>query len=236
MLSELSASVTFGSLAFAESVPALFLTRIPALFMHSVQCAYMIITDISTEKSRADLIGKLGVLHGMGMIFGSVMGGILTHVLDEQSAALVAAISNLVSVLIVFLFIPNNTKNIRYQILEIENKQTDKTTTTSENRENENSNAVPSFKAMIGVLRFKNIKFLLFIKILIAFPFSLLYSMFSMAVMDYYQLGPRINGLLLGYIGVLSILVQGVVVGILTKRFTDAMNCLLYTSPSPRDS
>lgn len=65
LLSEISASITFGSLAFAQTVPQLFLTRVPALFMHSVQCSYMIITDVSGKRERADLIGKLGVLHGI---------------------------------------------------------------------------------------------------------------------------------------------------------------------------
>ena len=98
------------------------------------------------------------------------------------------------------------------------NKTNHKEASTAENnRESKNyqntheneRESIPTFKAMIGVLQFKNVKFLLLIKLIIAFPFSLLYSMFSMAIMDYYQLGPRINGLILGYIGILTILFQG---------------------------
>lgn len=66
ILSELGASVAYGSLALANSIPALFLTRVPALFMHGLQCAYMVITDVTLPDKRADIMGKLGVSHGLG--------------------------------------------------------------------------------------------------------------------------------------------------------------------------
>ena len=235
LVSEIASSITFGSLAFADSVPELFLTRIPALFMHSVQCSYMIITDITCKRARAGYIGKLGVLHGLGMIAGSVVGGVVTHFFDEKTSAIVAAISNLASVVVIFCMIPENTKDINQEVINLQQyspnaspqkssrdcsqqQQTDDTTSNTGQREA----TIPTFSAMLSVLTFKNVKFLMLMKVSIAFPFSLLYSMFSMAVMDYYGLGPRTNGLLLGYVGLLSMFVQGVVVGALTKRFEDA--------------
>lgn len=231
LISELASSITFGSLAFADSVPKLFLTRIPALFMHSVQCSYMIITDITSKRTRADFIGKLGVLHGFGMIAGSVVGGIVTHIFNEKTAAIVAAFSNLASVVVIFCLIPKNTKDINREVLNLHPdspRKSNREKSQQQQQQTKNTAAsqseatVPTFSAMLSVLSFKNVKFLLLMKVSIAFPFSLLYSMFSMAVMDYYGLGPRTNGLLLGYVGLLSILVQGVVVGALTRRFDDA--------------
>ena len=181
------------------------------------------------------------------MIAGSVVGGVVTHFFDEKTSAIVAAISNLASVVVIFCMIPENTKDINQEVINLQQyspnaspqkssrdcsqqQQTDDTTSNTGQREA----TIPTFSAMLSVLTFKNVKFLMLMKVSIAFPFSLLYSMFSMAVMDYYGLGPRTNGLLLGYVGLLSMFVQGVVVGALTKRFEDAP-CLLYTSPSPRD-
>ena len=239
LISELASSIAFGSLALADSTRELFLTRVPALFMHSVQCSYMIITDITSKRSRADFIGKLGVLHGIGMIAGSVAGGVVTHAFNEKTAAVVAAMSNLFSIVVIIFFIPKNTKEIHRDRVNLpdspnvsmkinkEQKRTQSKQQQQQQQQQQDLNtspetAVPTLSAMISVLSFKNVKFLLLMKVAIAFPFSLLYSMFSMAVMDYYGLGPRTNGILLGYAGLLSILVQGLVVGALTRRFEDA--------------
>ena len=48
-----------------------------------------------------------------------------------------------------------------------------------------------------------------------------------MAIMDYYHLGPKVNGIMLGYIGVTSIFVQGYLIGLLTKHFSDVFNLKL---------
>ena len=59
---------------------------------------------------RSDALGKIGISYGLGMIVGPFIGGLITERFDEQSAALAAAFGSLLSVLLVFVFIPSNTK------------------------------------------------------------------------------------------------------------------------------
>ena len=149
----------------------------------------------------------------LGMIVGSSVGGLLTEAVGEEFTPLVAASGNLVAAVLVILFIPSDTKRIRRQLssLRVAEKSDDDVTMTS----------LLGLKEIIQVLHMPNIAYLLAVKITTAFPFSLVYSFFSMAVMDYFHLGPRLNGILLAYIGVLVILTQGFLVGMVTSRFTD---------------
>merc|ERR1712226_394394 len=103
----------------------LFLSRVPALAMHNLQGSYMIITDITLPKYRAKMLGILGVSHGLGMIVGSFVGGIITEAVGEESTPLVAASGNLIAVLLVFFFIPSDTKSIRRQLSNIKKDETD---------------------------------------------------------------------------------------------------------------
>lgn len=59
---------------------------------------------------RAGGIGRLGISYGVGMVLGPLIGGFVTERFDEQTAAATAAFGSLVSMVLVFLFIPNNTK------------------------------------------------------------------------------------------------------------------------------
>ena len=156
----------------------------------------------------------------LGMIVGSFVGGIVTHVFSEEIAALVAACGNLVSVVIIFIFIPNDTKAIRRSLENI----------NTENNEQVTGKLTFGIKELLLVLKIRNVGYLLFIKVVAGFPYSLLYSMFTIAIMDYYNLGPRENGIILAYIGVLGIFTQGVLIGVLTKHyaFPVLINSALY--------
>ena len=65
--SEIASAFAYGSLAFATNIGILFLSRVPAIFMHNLQGSYMIITDCTLPAQRANYLGKLGVSHGVGM-------------------------------------------------------------------------------------------------------------------------------------------------------------------------
>ena len=66
IVSEIASAVNYATLAFSNTIWMLFLARVPAFFMHNLQGSYMIITDVTTSKERADMLGKLGVSHGLG--------------------------------------------------------------------------------------------------------------------------------------------------------------------------
>ncbi|GCB60574.1 hypothetical protein scyTo_0011158 [Scyliorhinus torazame] len=76
-LAYLSSAFTFLLMGLSTTVPLLFLSRLPSVFMHGMQAAQMVVTDLSSESDRAGALGKLGVSYGVGMIVGSTTGGLL---------------------------------------------------------------------------------------------------------------------------------------------------------------
>ncbi|KAG8125710.1 hypothetical protein E2320_020806 [Naja naja] len=77
-LSYLAGSLCFLLLSVSISVPLLFLSRVPGIFIHGLPGAQMVVTDLTTPAKRADALGKLGLCFGIGVIIGSSLGGILT--------------------------------------------------------------------------------------------------------------------------------------------------------------
>ena len=72
------------------------------------------------------------------------------------------------------------------------------------------------------VICLPNMAIVIGLEISVTFASSLLFNMFSMAVMDFYGLDASVNGILLSFIGVTVMLCQGFLVGFLTKRYKDS--------------
>lgn len=71
----------------------------------------MVVTDVSGSTERADVMGKLGVAYGIGMVTGPTVGGLITRLSSEQSAALAAAIISLATIVLVLVTVPKTTKD-----------------------------------------------------------------------------------------------------------------------------
>ncbi|PKU49197.1 solute carrier family 22 member 18 [Limosa lapponica baueri] len=78
ILSCASGSAFFLLMSISTSIPLLFLSRLPAVFMHGLPGAQKVITDLTAPSQRADALGKLGLCFGIGIIIGSALGGILS--------------------------------------------------------------------------------------------------------------------------------------------------------------
>ncbi|XP_010292744.1 PREDICTED: solute carrier family 22 member 18-like [Phaethon lepturus] len=78
ILSCASGSTFFLLMSISTSIPFLFLSRLPAVFMHGLPGAQKVITDVTTPAQRADALGKLGLCFGIGIIVGSALGGVLS--------------------------------------------------------------------------------------------------------------------------------------------------------------
>ncbi|KAI4553451.1 hypothetical protein MJT46_016745 [Ovis ammon polii x Ovis aries] len=82
-LSFLASSALYLLLA-AACIPALpgvallFASRLPGALMHTLPAAQMVIADLSTPEERPAALGRLGLCFGVGLIFGSLLGGTLS--------------------------------------------------------------------------------------------------------------------------------------------------------------
>ena len=59
---------------------------------------------------RAAALGKLGMSNSVGMVIGPLVGGIITQKFSGQTACYIAAVLSAGCMVLVLLFIPQNTK------------------------------------------------------------------------------------------------------------------------------
>lgn len=146
----------------------LFLSRLPSVFMHAMQGGQMIVTDLGEEGQRADALGKLGLSYGVGMVIGPFLGGLVTKFFSEQTAAFVACIGSVLSIGVVWVFVPQRTKK-------------------SQGKESSGS-AVFSLKKILALVTAPGAGFLLFIRMLAGLPIGVFQSMFSVFAMETFKL------------------------------------------------
>lgn len=191
-----STVLTYILTGLAYSLPVLFLSRLPSIFMHVMQGSQMVVASLSGEVDRAGALARLGVSYGLGMVLGPSIGGAVATHLGEQAAAFVAAAGSCVSLLIVFALTPNVKKP-----------------TADKN--------VFNLTEILRLLWIPEARSLLIIKTVSGIPIGILQSMFSVIAMEQFQLPADQNGLLMSYIGVLSLIMQGVGVSLITSRLSD---------------
>ncbi|EDO38586.1 predicted protein, partial [Nematostella vectensis] len=196
-----ASALSYGLLSVSTSVPMLFFSRLPSVFMHVMQGSQMIITDISSKEDRAGALGKLGVSYAVGMVVGPFLGGIMTKHYGGQFAAMCSCVLSLISVAMVMVFLPTKTKHLFHAPAS--------------------STSVFDVKKFLELLRIPAVLYLICIKLVSAVPFGIFQSMFAIVSMEYFKLDAQYNGFVLSYAGTLSIVVQGIGVGYLSHRFND---------------
>ncbi|KAL5013836.1 hypothetical protein ScPMuIL_008106 [Solemya velum] len=201
MLAFIASSTTYLLLAFANSIPLLFISRLPSIFMHAMQGGQMIVTDVVDTSDRAGALGKLGVSYGIGMVIGPFIGGLVTKFLGEQTAAFASFSGSVLSILLVLRFIPTHTKHVH----------------PSES----SGQSVFDVKKFLSIIVAPGALFLLGIRIAAGIPIGVFQSMFSVVALETFKLPADQNGYLMSYIGILTMIVQGVGVGVLTKKYSE---------------
>jgi len=217
VLSYSALAVSYIIIAISTNIPLLFLSKIPTFFAHALQSKYMVISEVTFQEDRADQLGKLGVSHGLGMVIGSIVGGFVTDIMGQRPAVLVSVVFMVACGLVCFVFIPKDTSTIRKEIEAFDIEQ---------NKEcfiEKDDDKISSIglKEIMEVAKMPHVIYLLSVKIITGFPFGVLSAMFTLLLMDYYKLTPKENGAVLAYLGAVGMITQGVLVGLLTKHFTD---------------
>jgi MFS transporter, DHA1 family, tetracycline resistance protein len=194
--------------ANAFVIGILFLSRIiDGLTGGNITVAQAYIADITDEQNRAKSLGLIGAAFGLGFIIGPAVGGALSQ-WGYSLPAYVAAAVSLINLLAIFFFLPESLSTDLRDTAQMRNR-------------------VPfTLSGLIQALRRPIVGPLLHVRFFygLAFAtFQTIFSLYSQAI----GLNSQTTGYVLAYVGLLSVVVQGALIGLLTRRFRE--NWLIIT-------
>ena len=199
LLSIFSSIISFIIFALANSFPMLLLSRITAGMATEAAVAQAYIADITTDKERATGMGKVGAAHGAGFIIGPAIGGFLS-IYGFSTLGFAAAALNGVNLLFAFLFLPESNNRINSSV---------QMSTNSEGYWRRLATALT--KPLIGTV--------FIILFIITLAFSAIPVIVPLLGIAFFGFGEVEMSYFFMYIGVIQIVLQGLLIGRLTKRW-----------------
>jgi len=188
---------------FATTLWMLFAARIlDGITGGNLSVAQAYISDVTDAKNRAKGLGLIGAAFGIGFIIGPVTGGILSQY-GYNVPAFVAAGLALFNFILIYAWLPESL--------------------TKEKREQLGEQKKPSvtLDALIAALKRPFTGSLLITRFFFGLAFAIFQTIFALYALAKFKLTARDTGFVLTYVGVLSVFVQGFLVGRLTNRFRE---------------
>ena len=192
-------------LAYADSLWMLVLSRfIGGAMAGNLGIAYAYVTDITTPENRSKGMGLMGAAFGLGFIFGPVIGGVLAGPEVETANYFLPAIASGALTLVAFI----GVLTILPESLSTDARQrvADKP-------------AIPIFTHMWTVLSRPALAMLVGMGFLFVTAWALLESIMGFFADARFDYGPEALGYLTAWMGIIGVIVQGGLIGPLTKRF-----------------
>lgn len=182
----------------------LFASRIlDGLTGGNISVAQAYITDVTDETNRAQGLGLIGAAFGFGFIIGPALGGLLSN-FGYALPAFVAAFVATCNVIGVYFFLPESLTPERRAEMAIREQPK------------------LSLAAMVQAFRRPRVGPILHTRFVFGLAFAMFQSIFSIyASGSPLNLSPQGTGLVLTYVGVIAAVVQGALVGRLTRRYLE---------------
>lgn len=190
-------------LGFANTLWILFASRIiDGITGGNLSVAQSYISDVTDTKNRSKGLGMIGAAFGLGFIIGPAMGGFLSQ-WGYYLPALVAAGLSLFNLSLIFFWLPESlTDERRTQYSEQKRPSAD-------------------LAAFLTALKRPLSGSLLITRFFFGLAFAIFQTIFSLYALAKFSLTAAQTGYVLTYVGVLSVIVQGFLVGRLTNRFRE---------------
>jgi DHA1 family tetracycline resistance protein-like MFS transporter len=154
------------------------------------------VADVTTPENRSKGMGMIGASFGLGFILGPAIASWLSHYALAAPGYAAAGLS-LLNLVAAWFILPEPAQR-----------------TVARHR--------PRFEALSGELRHPGIRRLLLTSFIAILAFASLEATFSLFAKDVYQLDQAHVGYVFAYIGVLAVVMQGGLIGPLTRRFGEA--------------
>ena len=188
---------------FAKSLWMLFFARmLDGVTGGNLSVAQAYISDVTDDKNRAKGLGLIGAAFGVGFIIGPVTGGLLSQY-GYNVPAFVAAGLALINFILIYAWLPESlTPEKRAQL-------------------GEQKKPTVTLDALITTLKRPFTGSILITRFFFSLAFAIFQTIFSLYALAKFNLTARDTGLVLTYVGILSVFVQGFLVGRLTNRFRE---------------
>ena len=194
-------AVMLAGFAAATTLWMLFVCRsLHGVFAANISTAQAYIADITTPENRAKGMGMIGAAFGLGFTLGPWIGGefsVYGHAAPIWLAAGLGALN-----LVLAWFLLPETRRVEER---------------SERRERPIDPLV-----LVRILRHPTVGGAILLTFVMTFAFSMMESSFALYEEALHGLDARAVGRLMGLIGIVMVLVQGGLIGRLTKRFGEA--------------
>jgi DHA1 family tetracycline resistance protein-like MFS transporter len=202
LLSVFGTFLGFLLLGFANALWMLFASRIlDGLTGGNLSVAQAYISDVTDEKSRSKGLGMIGAAFGLGFIIGPVTGGLLSQWGYAVPAFAAAAIS-FINLILIYAWLPESlTEEKRSQMTE--------------------KRPAITLNALLVAFQRPFTGSILITRFFFGLAFAIFQTIFSLYALAKFNLTARDTGFVLTYVGVLSVIVQGFLVGRLTNRFRE---------------
>ena len=191
-------ALTFFATALATALWMLIVVRVVGGAMQSnLAVANAYVADITPPEERARRFGLLGAMFGVGFILGPVMGGLLGAV-DLHLPFFVAGALALLNLLYGYLVLPESLP--------------------AQRRTNFSWQAANPLTSLRALARLKSVGLLVAVIACAGLAQFVLYTSWVLYTSFKFGWGPRENGWSLAAVGVMSVIVQGFLLGRLLKR------------------
>jgi MFS transporter, DHA1 family, tetracycline resistance protein len=193
-------AINFFVTAMAAAIWMLIASRLVGGAMQAnAAVANAYVADISSPDERAKRFGMLGAMFGMGFMLGPVLGGILGAI-DLQLPFFVAGTLALLNLAYGWLVLPESLPPQRRRPVQVK--------------------ALNPIASLYGLARLKGVGLLVAVIACSGLAQFILYSVWVLYGSFKFGWGPKESGWSLFVIGVMSVLVQGFLLGQLLKRFS----------------
>jgi DHA1 family tetracycline resistance protein-like MFS transporter len=202
LLSIFGTFIGFLLLGFATTLWMLFASRlIDGITGGNISVAQAYISDVTDPKDRAKSLGLIGAAFGLGFIIGPVTGGVLSQ-WGYAVPAFVAAGLAFINLLLVFFWLPESLTPERRAAMPVKQPSV-------------------SMSALWVALQRPFTGSLLITRFFFGLAFALFQTIFALYALERFSLTATQTGYILTYIGVLSVITQGFLIGRITKRYRE---------------
>lgn len=183
--------------AFTTSYLILIVSRIVAgVGGSSIAVAQAYIADVTTKESRSKGMGLIGSAFGLGFVFGPLIGGFLSK-LGYMETGLGAAAFSFIAFFVTMILLPESNLQ-RTEIVETKRK-------------------IFNIDAIIKTFKNPSLAILITLFFILTFSFANIYGTFALLGIQVYGFTDLQNGYMFGIVGLSSAIVQGGLIGPITK-------------------